>query len=109
MSLVVRGPVTPASAGWTYVGFEVATGAFERSTGDDEHCLVVVSGSCTVRSEHGDWELGGRPDPFSGRPDAAETQYGSSSSGSIVGSAWISIPPWRSATSLARVRSSRSS
>jgi 5-deoxy-glucuronate isomerase len=71
MSLVVRGPVTPESAGWTYVGFEVAGGAFERSTGDDEHCLVVVSGTCTVRSQHGEWRLGGRPDPFTGRPDAA--------------------------------------
>jgi 5-deoxy-glucuronate isomerase len=79
MSLVVRGPVTPESAGWTYVGFEVATGGFERATGTDEHCLVVLSGTCTVRSEHGDWPLGGRPDPFSGMPDAAYlppgTQY----------------------------------
>ena len=24
MNLVVRGPVTPESAGWSYVGFEVA-------------------------------------------------------------------------------------
>ena len=71
MSLVVRGPVTPESAGWTYVGFEVARGPFERATGADEHCLVVLSGTCTVRSEHGDWPLGGRPDPFSGLPDAA--------------------------------------
>jgi 5-deoxy-glucuronate isomerase len=33
---------------------------------------VVVAGRCDVRSEHGDWgDLGGRPDPFSGLPDAA--------------------------------------
>jgi 5-deoxy-glucuronate isomerase len=71
MSLVVRGPVTPESAGWSYVGFEVAGTPFERSTGTDEHCVVVLSGTCTVHSEHGDWPLGGRPDPFSGLPDAA--------------------------------------
>ena len=71
MSLVVRGPVTPESAGWSYVGFEVARGPFERSTGAGELCIVVLSGRCTVRSEHGAWTLGGRPDPFSGLPDAA--------------------------------------
>jgi 5-deoxy-glucuronate isomerase len=78
VSLVVRGPVTPESAGWTYVGFEVATAPFEGSTGSDEHCLVVLSGRCTVRSRHGDWELGGRPDPFSGLPDAAYLPPGTS-------------------------------
>jgi 5-deoxy-glucuronate isomerase len=71
VSLVVRGPVTPESAGWTYVGFEVAGAPFERETRTDEHCLVVLSGTCVVRSEHGDWQLGGRPNPFSGMPDAA--------------------------------------
>jgi 5-deoxy-glucuronate isomerase len=67
----VRGPVTPESAGWAYVGFETARGPFERSTGARELCIVVLSGTCTVRSGHGSWTLGGRPDPFSGMPDAA--------------------------------------
>jgi 5-deoxy-glucuronate isomerase len=71
VSLVVRGPVTPESAGWSYVGFEAATGPFERSTGSRELCIVVLAGTCTVRSAHGAWPLGGRPDPFSGMPDAA--------------------------------------
>jgi 5-deoxy-glucuronate isomerase len=71
MSLVVRGPVTPESAGWTYVGFEVATASFEGDTGPRELCIVVLSGSCTIESEHGSWTLDGRPDPFSGPPDAA--------------------------------------
>jgi 5-deoxy-glucuronate isomerase len=71
MSLVVRGPVTPESAGWTYVGFEAATAAFEGDTGSRELCVVVLSGSCTIESEHGSWTLDGRPDPFSGPPDAA--------------------------------------
>lgn len=74
--LLVRSPVTPASAGWKYVGFEVLQldeGRPQmRETGDRELCLVVVQGSCHVRSEHGEWrDLGGRPSPFSGRPDAA--------------------------------------
>ena len=71
MNLVARGPVTPESAGWSYVGFEVARGPFERSTDGRELCIVVLAGTCSVSSEHGSWTLGGRPDPFSGLPDAA--------------------------------------
>ena len=68
--------VTPESAGWTHVGFEVlrlAEGQVaERSTGLREVCVVVLSGSVDLSSEHGDWPgLGGRADPFSGMPDAA--------------------------------------
>jgi 5-deoxy-glucuronate isomerase len=68
--------VTPESAGWSHVGFEalaLAPGQVaQRSSGAREVCVVVISGRCHVRSEHGDWDdLGERPDPFSGRPDAA--------------------------------------
>lgn len=68
--------VTPASAGWTYVGFEVlrlAPGIVaKRDTRDREVCIVVVSGTVTVNSEHGEYNaLGGRPDPWSAAPDAA--------------------------------------
>jgi 5-deoxy-glucuronate isomerase len=68
--------VTPASAGWTYVGFEVLTLApgvvAKRDTREREVCIVIVSGTATVNSEHGEFsDLGGRPDPFSGLPDAA--------------------------------------
>ena len=69
MSLLARGKVTPASAGWSYVGFEVVTlgSPVERDTGREEHCVVVISGTCSI----GDWrDLGGRPDPWSGMPDA---------------------------------------
>jgi 5-deoxy-glucuronate isomerase len=63
--------VTPESAGWSYVGFEALTlrpgEPVERDTGADEHCVVVISGTCSI----GDWrDLGGRPDPWSGLPDA---------------------------------------
>jgi 5-deoxy-glucuronate isomerase len=70
--LLVRGPVTPESAGWQYVGFEVVNPPYSGETGERELCLVVVEGSCTVSSGHGEWrELGGRQNPFEGRPDAA--------------------------------------
>jgi 5-deoxy-glucuronate isomerase len=42
-------------------------GAVERDTERDEHCVVVISGTCRV----GDWDdLGGRRDPWSGMPHA---------------------------------------
>jgi 5-deoxy-glucuronate isomerase len=68
--------VTPESAGWSHVGFEVLAlgdgATAERDTGERELCVVVVSGTVNVRSAHGEWRaLGGRPDPWSGRPDAA--------------------------------------
>jgi 5-deoxy-glucuronate isomerase len=68
--------ITPESAGWGYVGFEVlaveAGQVAHRDTGERELCLVVVAGRCHVRSQHGEWrDLGGRPDPFSGPPEAA--------------------------------------
>jgi 5-deoxy-glucuronate isomerase len=69
--------VTPESAGWGHVGFEAATLRADgpplvRETGGRECCVVVISGTAAVASPHGDWaDLGGRPDPWSGRPDAA--------------------------------------
>jgi 5-deoxy-glucuronate isomerase len=74
--------ITPASAGWGFVGFEVLRlgggDRARRDTGDRECCLVVVEGSCSVRSDHGDWDgLGGRPDPWAGAPDAAYLPPGS--------------------------------
>jgi 5-deoxy-glucuronate isomerase len=67
--------VTPESAGWGYVGFEVlsldAGLTARRGTEGNELCVVVVAGSARVWSEHGDWEVGGRDDPFSGPPAAA--------------------------------------
>jgi 5-deoxy-glucuronate isomerase len=68
--------VTPESAGWERVGFEVlvleAGASAQRVCGPRELCIVVISGTVHVASEHGEWfDLGGRPDPFSGLPDAA--------------------------------------
>jgi 5-deoxy-glucuronate isomerase len=68
--------VTPESAGWTYVGFEVlrlARGVrAQRACGEREVCIVVISGVCDVASAHGEWRgVGGRPDPWSGPPESA--------------------------------------
>ena len=75
--------VTPSSAGWAYVGFEVlslgAGVSAQRSCAEREVCLVVIAGSADVHSAHGDWrELGGRADPWAGAPDAAYLPPGTS-------------------------------
>ena len=67
--------VTPESAGWEYVGFEVlqleAGGIVERRTYDEEVCLVVLSGCCTVTTGGQEWRgIGERESPFKGAPYA---------------------------------------
>jgi 5-deoxy-glucuronate isomerase len=68
--------VTPQSAGWSHVGFEVIAlesgASVHRGPSEREVCIVVISGRCDVRSEHGEWPgLGTRTSPFGGAPDAA--------------------------------------
>jgi 5-deoxy-glucuronate isomerase len=74
--------ITPASAQWGYVGFEVLAldegQVARRDTGARELCVVAVQGRCRVASEHGDWDIGGRPDPFSGPPEGAYLPPGTS-------------------------------
>ncbi|RUT29284.1 5-deoxy-glucuronate isomerase [Arsenicitalea aurantiaca] len=67
--------VTPQSAGWRYVGFDVfraAAGETVRGeTGACEICLVFVSGTGHVVSEDVDFGMqGGRMSPFDGAPAA---------------------------------------
>jgi 5-deoxy-glucuronate isomerase len=64
--------VTPKSAGWSYVGFEVCSlsrgEVIERSTGNRELCAVVLSGTADI----GSWkDVGTRSSVFAGTPDAA--------------------------------------
>jgi 5-deoxy-glucuronate isomerase len=65
--------VTPESAGWSYVGFEVyrlAPGArLERLTPDRETCAVVLSGHVHLGAEGNEWH-GGRESVFDGPPTA---------------------------------------
>jgi 5-deoxy-glucuronate isomerase len=70
---VVR--VTPESAGWEYVGFEVlrleAGRSAIRHTGGDEVCLVPLSGTCAVSAGDEEWkDIGGRESVFDGPPFA---------------------------------------
>jgi 5-deoxy-glucuronate isomerase len=65
--------VTPKSAGWTYVGFEVhdlaAGETLSAETGDMEVCLVMIAGKAAVTA--GDQSLGvvgERANPFEGSP-----------------------------------------
>jgi 5-deoxy-glucuronate isomerase len=67
--------VTPESAGWEYVGFEVvrldAGRTLDRETGRKEVCLVVLSGLCAVSAGETRWEeVGERESPFDGPPHA---------------------------------------
>ncbi len=75
--------VTPESAGWTYVGFELhklkAGETVSAETGDRENCLVWISGSATAKAgEESFGTLGGRKSPFEGAPDALYVPMGSS-------------------------------
>ncbi|HEV8654142.1 MAG TPA: 5-deoxy-glucuronate isomerase [Candidatus Limnocylindria bacterium] len=68
--------VTPESAAWRYVGFEVyriAAGArLRRELAGRETCVVVLGGTCDIRSEAGEWmRLGTRATPFDGPPAGA--------------------------------------
>ena len=65
--------VTPASAGWTYVGFEVfrlASGqGLARETGEREVCVVMISGRARVAAGPQDFgAIGERSSVFDGLP-----------------------------------------
>ncbi|GIM46632.1 5-deoxy-glucuronate isomerase [Collibacillus ludicampi] len=56
--------ITPMSAGWDYVGFQVYTlqkgQTLHRETGDQEVCLVLLSGKAHVTTKMEKWENIGR-------------------------------------------------
>ncbi len=65
--------VTPASAGWTYVGFDLhklAKGAGAEGTdAARETCLVLISGRARITADGKDFGLiGERMSPFDGKP-----------------------------------------
>ena len=67
--------VTPESAGWDYVGFEVLRLAegrtVERRADAEEVCLVLLSGFCNVSTSDDEWRgIGGRDTVFEGPPYA---------------------------------------
>lgn len=73
--LLVQGPsinITPESAGWSYVGFEVCWlrrgDVIERPLQSRELCVVVLTGTADI----GTWrDVGSRLSIFDGGPDAA--------------------------------------
>jgi 5-deoxy-glucuronate isomerase len=77
--------VTPESAGWEYVGFEVLRledgRSIDRRADGEEVCLVLLSGYCTISTADGDeWRgIGERDSVFEGPPYALylppETDY----------------------------------
>ena len=61
--------ITPESAGWKYVGFEVFIlkpgESLEQETGVREVCLVLVSGKANIKTHHESWDnLGERLSVF---------------------------------------------
>ena len=67
--------ITPQSAGWGYVGFEVvdlpARQRLEREIPDREQCLVLLSGRASVSVNGQDFgAIGTRANPFDGKPFA---------------------------------------
>ena len=75
--------ITPQSAGWTYVGFDVyrlaAKASATATTEGREACLVFISGKAAV--EAGNMKLGaigGRASPFDGKPWSVYVPAGSS-------------------------------
>ena len=74
--------VTPASAGWTYVGFALHKLAAGTVTGgnsaEQELCLVLVSGKARIAVDGVDFgEIGERMTPFEGAPWAVYVPAGS--------------------------------
>jgi len=73
--------VTPESAGWTYVGFELLKlkpgETAGENTGTREVCLVLVSGRAKVSGGDEDFgEIGERMSPFEGAPYAVYVPAG---------------------------------
>ncbi len=75
--------VTPDSAHWSYVGFEVVDlqprQTLSRPTHGREICLVLVSGRAAISADGRDFgTLGGRKNPFEGSPWAVYVPANSS-------------------------------
>jgi 5-deoxy-glucuronate isomerase len=62
--------VTPDSAGWRYLSFEVFTGSFSREGDHVETVLVPLRGTCRVEAAGQTWEIGTRDNVFAGMPTA---------------------------------------
>jgi len=73
--------VTPESAGWRHVGFEMfrlrAGQRLQRRTVGHEACVVMLAGRCRAQAAGQTWpEVGGRETPFDGPPHALYVPIG---------------------------------
>jgi 5-deoxy-glucuronate isomerase len=82
------GPVTPESAGWRYLTFEVFAGPFTREADDVETVLVPLSGTCRIEAAAQSWEIGGRENVFAGLPSALylprDTSFSADAEGEVA-------------------------
>lgn len=88
--------VTPATAGWTHVGFEVvdlkAGDVLRRAGLGRELCLVMVSGQASAMADGHDFGvLGGRSSPFEGNPAALYVPPGVTARLSALGACEVAI------------------
>ena len=82
--------ITPQSAGWRYVGFDVhglaAGETVGAATGQTEVCLVLVSGTARIRAAGQDFgSVGGRTSPFDGSPASVYVPAGADWSATAEG------------------------
>ena len=75
--------VTPESAGWTYVGFDLHklpnAGDIARGGGDDrEVCIVLISGRAAIDVDGQTFLAGERMSPFEGPPHSVYAPAGAS-------------------------------
>ena len=88
--------VTPASAKWTYVGFDLwrlkPGESVGEATGDRETCLVMVSGTARISAAGQDFgSQGGRASPFDGKPHAVYVPAGSDWKATAEGQCEIAV------------------
>lgn len=71
----------PEEAGWEYISLRVqriaAGKSWNYAPGQDEVCLVPLSGTCTVECNDQQWTIGGRRSVFDGKPHALYLPVGS--------------------------------
>jgi 5-deoxy-glucuronate isomerase len=103
--------VTPASAGWRYVGFDLwrlAPGeqAVAPASADREVCLVFIAGRGKVSAGGQDFgEQGGRTSPFNGKPHSVYVPAGNAWSVTAISACELAVcsAPGHSASHSARL------
>jgi len=88
--------VTPQSAGWTYVGFDVYRlkdgQAVSAETADREVCLVLISGRARIEAANEDFGvIGERRSPFEGKPHSVYVPAGSRWRAGAAGEAVLAV------------------